>query len=432
MKRRKPPLEKRLPLDVARLANMGLRAGTLGTRFIFIFFLAKYVDPASVGHYGLFTATIGYCLYFVGLDFYVYVTREIIRVEPGQQGRLLKAQAALSGLLYLAVLPASVAILSRAGWPGGLVWWFVPILLLEHFNQEVFRLLVALSQQISASVLLFIRQGSWAIAAVVLMGLDAGSRSLDVVMALWACAGAVAAATGAMKLHRLRMGGWKDPIDWRWVRKGIVVCVSFLVATLALRGMQTVDRYWMEALAGLDVLGAYVLFMGVASSLMVFLDAGIFSFAYPELIRLAHEGNARLFRSRLRWMLLQTLALSVAFAIASWIALPFLLKWIGNQVYKDAIGLYPWIVTATVINALGMVPHYALYARGFDRPIIYSHLAALPAFILSTWLVGMYQPALAVPIGLGVAFTVILAWKVIAYRQIGPDAGTPQLPATSL
>lgn len=418
-----------MPFRTTRLVNMVLRSGTLGIRFLFIFFLARYLEPASVGHYGLFTATIGYAMYFVGLDFYVYATREIIHAAHDKRARILKGQAALSMLLYVAFLPFALLLLNYLGWPGNLIWWFVPILALEHFNQEVFRILVALSHQIVASVLMFIRQGSWGLAGVLLMAWEVEARHLDIIMALWAVSGVVAAIFGIVTLRRLRLGGWRLPVDRTWIKNGIVVCVSFLIGTLALRGFQTLDRYWLEALGGIEIVGAYILFLGVAGALMVFLEAGVFAYTYPELIRLAHEGERALIRKRVRQMLAQTLALCVAFAIASWLVLPALLDWIGNPVYKGAIQLYPWVLTAMIINALSMVPHYALYAYRKDRAIIYSHLGALSAFVLSTWLMTMFQPLVAVPFGLAVSFTVILIWKTTVYWMI--DRGAATLPARS-
>jgi O-antigen/teichoic acid export membrane protein len=275
-------------------------------------------------------------------------------------------------------------------------------------------LLIALSEQITASLLLFVRQGSWAIATVALMSWDTDSRRLDAVMALWACAGIAAATLGIVKLRRLRMGGWRSPIDRGWIRKGVAVSAAFLVATLALRGIQTADRYWLEALGGIEIVGAYVLFLGMAGALMVFLDAAVFSYAYPQLIRLDHDNNRRKARVMVWRMFFQTLSVSAAFSVASWLLLPILLRWVGNPVYENAIGLYPWVLMATVINAVGMVPHYALYARGRDKPIIWSHVAALPAFILSTWAIGGTHPVIAVPLGLGVSFTLILVWKTAA------------------
>jgi len=407
--------------------NILLRITTLGTRFLFVIALAKFLDPAHVGLYGLFTASIGYTMYFVGLDFYTYVTREILRHPEDERGRILKAQAALSGCLYVVVLPVALCLLIWTDMPALLIWWFVPILVLEHFNQEVSRLLIALSRQITASVVLFLRQGSWAIAAVVLMALAPESRSLGMVLALWSAAGLGAALLGGWAVYRLDIGGWRAAVDWRWVRQGIVISLGFLVATIALRSVQTFDRYWLEAIGGLELVGAYVLFMGVAGSLLTFLDAGVFAFTYPDLIRHNHQNEHGLARALVRRALLQTVAVSAAFAVASLIALPYLLEWIANPVYQDNIWLYPWLLAAMIVNALGLIPHYGLYARGHDRPIILSHLAALGTFVVVTWPLSASHAALAVPIGLNLAFLVILTWKstaylVVEFRHIGAGA----------
>jgi len=404
-----------LAIEFTRLLNIGLRSATLGVRFLFVFFLAKYLDAASVGYYGIFTATTGYALYFVGLDFYTYTTREILKTPTKQRGRLLKGQAALSGFLYITLLPATIFFLSHSDWPDHLVWWFTPILLLEHLNQEISRLLIALSEQLTASFILFIRQGSWAVVITALMRWNHDSRNLDTVMAIWACAGIAAVALGIWRLKQLKIGGWHQPIDWVWIKRGIVVSSGFLVATLALRGIQTIDRYWLKYLGGIEMVGAYVLLLGVASTLLVFLDAGIFAYAYPTLIKHHHNGQHREARTQVKHMFFQTTCFLAVFGFISWILLPYLLRWIGNPLYLQALPLYPWLLAAISINAIGMVPHYALYARGMDKPIIYSHIGALVAFILSTWLLSPKYPAMAIPIGLNIAFSVILILKTIVY-----------------
>lgn len=398
-----------------RIGNVGLRCLTLGTRFLFIFFLAKYLSPSDVGYYGLFTATVGYAMYFVGLDFYAFATREIIKTPKEDRGQLLRGQAALSGLLYLGLLPVALVFLYNTGWPAHLVWWFIPILMLEHFNQEVFRLLVALSEQVIASLILFARQGSWAIGIVILMAVEPDSRNLDAVMGFWLLGGVVAAGLGLWKLKMLSMGGWGRAVDWAWVKRGIQVSIWLLVASLALRGIQTVDRYWLEALGGVDQVAAYVLFLGVASTLMVFLDAGVFSFAYPALIAQYHADEQSSARKTLRAMLVQTVALSAAFAVASLLLLPYLLQWIGKAAYLDAVHLYPWLLLAMVINALGMIPHYALYASRRDNIIIYSHLLAMAAFVAATWALSDALGAMAVPVGLNIAFFTILTIKTLGF-----------------
>ena len=71
-----------------------------------------------------------------------------------------------------------------------------------------------------------------------------------------------------------------------------------------------------------------------------------------------------------------------------------------------------------MINALSMIPHFALYARGCDKPIIQSHIAALIFFLMATWMLSKQFSAQAVPMGLNLSFAVILIWKAVAYRQL--------------
>jgi O-antigen/teichoic acid export membrane protein len=408
-----------------RLVNLGLRGVTLCTRFLFVFFLARYLAPAAVGYYGLFTATVGYALYCVGLDFHIYNMRELLRAPHEQRGRLIRDQAVLTAGLYALLLPVAFILPASAGWPPGLAYWFLPILVLEHVNQEISRILIALSDQVGASVLLFVRQGSWALLVVAVMAWDPVTRQLQDVMAGWGAAGVVAAALGMWKIARVRMSGWRSAIDWGWIRRGVRISVAFLSATLALRALQIVDRYWLKALVDIEAVGAYVLFTGIASTLMVFLDAGIFAFSYPELIQLHHQGRHEALRHRLRTMLVHTLLLSAVFSLVSWAALPQLLAWIHNPVYTRYLWLYPWVLSATVLYGVGMVPHYALYSNGVDRPIIRSHIAALLVFPLTVWGLSRFRPVLAVPLGLNIAFATILLWKAAAYLRVSRSRGGP-------
>ena len=153
----------------------------------------------------------------------------------------------------------------------------------------------------------------------------------------------------------------------------------------------------------------------------MFLDAGVFSFTYPALIGHHHRKEHDQARAKVRLMVWQTVAIASAYAVLSWLLLPYLLAWVGNSVYTNALSLYPWVMAAMMLNAIGLVPHFGLYARGQDKPIIYSHMAALPVFALATWVASRFDRLTAVPIGLGAAFLFILVWKTAAYRALDGD-----------
>ncbi|NMM06004.1 hypothetical protein [Polaromonas sp.] len=403
-----------------RALNVALHGATLASRFLLIFFLARFLEPAQLGLYGLLTATIGYSLYLLGFDFYTFTTREVLKRERSEWGGLLKDQGALSLLLYAVFIPLLTLIFFKGLLPWSLAGWFFVLLVLEHLNQELGRLLIAISEQLLASVILFIRQGTWAIAVTALMAIEPTTRSLDYVLGAWMVAGLVAVLAGAYRLTQLRIAGWHKKIDWRWIVAGLKVSIPFLIATLALRGVFTLDRYWLQSLGGLEVVGAYVLFMGIAGTLMAFLDAGVFAFSYPGLISAYQKNQPAAFYKGVRTLLIHTVMLSVAFSVVSLLLLSPLLSWLGNPLYSAKQYLYPWVLIAMVLYALGMVPHFALYAQRLDRPIIHSHLASLFVFVIATGLFSQRWPMVAVPLGLCAAFTIILIWKAWAFFRFTP------------
>jgi O-antigen/teichoic acid export membrane protein len=410
----------RLPGKVNRIANLGLRSLTLASRFLLLFLLARLLEPAEVGLYGLVAATIGYALFLVGFDFYIYTTREVIGHDRSHWGALLKNQCGLVVTLYLIFLP----LLTLIFWFGLLPWyvapWFFILLFLEHLNQELSRLLVALSRPLTASWVLFLRSGLWIIALAAIMLAQSQARTLLVVFQTWSLGGVMAALLGISSLIRMNIGGWRQDIDWKWIRRGLKVAIPFLLATLAIRGIFTADRYWFEALADIEVLAAYVLFMGIAGALGSFLEAGVYMFEYPALIRSWQDQSSATFRLDSRRLLIQTMLFSTVFIIVVSLALPFLLTWLDRPIYTQNAELFPYLMFSMVLFSLSMVPHYVLYAQGHDRAIIYSHIFGLVCFLLATPILSAWDASLAVPASLCVAFTVVLLWKTVAYMVLTP------------
>ena len=406
--------------SLIRFINIALRGITLASKFLLIFFLAKFLEPKELGLYGLLVVTISYALYLLGFDFYTFTTREILKRERDEWGGLLKDQGALSVILYAIFLPLLSLIFVKGLLPWNIAGWFFVLLVLEHLSQEISRLLITISEQLLASVMLFLRSGIWAVIVTALMLLRSDTRDLNMVLGAWTLGSFSALVLGAYRLKQLNISGWEKSIDWQWIGKGLKIAIPLLVATLALRGLFTVDRYWFADLASLETLGAYVLFMGISSALLSFLDAGVFAFIYPGLISAHHNKDTVAFKQKLRALLLQTLLFSGAFAIVALLIIDPLLIWLNKPIYLEHKNLFPWTLLITLLYSLGMIPHYALYAQGLDRPIIHSHIASLLIFIPVTWLLSRYWPLQAVPAGLCIAFLLILLWKCLAFVRLTP------------
>ncbi|SDB16499.1 lipopolysaccharide biosynthesis protein [Pseudomonas sp. NFACC13-1] len=403
-----------------QISNIAIRGLTLVSKFLLIFFLARFLEPAELGIYGLLAATVGYSLYFLGFDFYTYSTRELLKRERHEWGGLLKAQGALTLVLYFIFLPLLSLVFIKDLLPMKVVGWFFVLLILEHLTQELGRLLITISDQLFASLVLFFRSGVWAVLITGLMFVEPDTRNLDMVFGAWTLGSTTALFLGIYRVKRMGLSGWRQSVDWIWIVKGLKVASALLIATLAIRGIFTLDRYWFQNLAGLDVLGAYVLFMGISMALMSFLEAGVFAFIYPGLIRAYQQRDPVDFHQGLRKLLLQTVGLCGAFSVVALVMIGPLLAWLGKPLYSEQQGLFVWILLATVLYALGMIPHYGLYAQGRDRPIIHSQIASLVIFALVTWSFVDVRPHLAVPLGLCISFFVILCWKSWSFYRLTP------------
>lgn len=401
-----------------RLLNMGLRGMTLVGKFVLLFFLAKYLAPQDVGLYGLLVVTIAYATYPLGLEFYAYSSRELIKNKPESRGRLFKNQLALHGWLYVISLPLLLLIFYFDLLSWRMAPWFFALVVLEHACQEMTRLLIALEKQFIASITLFVRQGLWACVVILLMALDPDYRQLDNVLMAWLLGAAAAAVMCAFALVKASggLGFLSEGVDWRWIRRGLKVAIPMFIGTISLNFVTSVDRYWFESLQGREMLGGYVFYMSISAAMMSFLEAGVFFFMYPSIVAAHSAGNEALFRSNLRKMLVQTVVLAVAFAVGVLLLVDWVLLLLQRDVYSGMKDILYVFLLAMFFQALSYIPHYALYAQGRDRAIVAAHVLSVPVFIVVVWLAVDWNAFYAVPVGGCVAYIFMLLYKYCAYR----------------
>lgn len=399
-----------------RLINVVLRGGTLVCKFMLIFFLARYLTPEEVGFYGLLVATIGYAFFVVGIEFYTFTSRELIGRAPSDWLPILRDQWVFFFLSYACFVPLSWVFFDAGFLSMKYYGWFLLLFFLEHTAQEFNRLLVAMGNQFLASIILFLRGGAWAVVVVVIMWVSPRCRNLEFLFISWALGTSLACLLGLNRFLRLDRDLLDRGIDWAWIVRGIKISIPLLVASLAIRGLFTFDRYWVEAAAGLNTLGAYVLFAGIAFSIISFLDAGVIAFLYPRVIAAVKEKNDIKFNSLMKELRVHVVVSTAIMSAVAYLISPYVLQWIGRPVYLESIYLLQWLLLAVALYSLSMIPHVGLYARHKDRTILYSQLAGLLVFVIGcAWGVPVYG-VIAVILAMCLAFLVILIWKAYVFK----------------
>lgn len=401
-----------------RLLNLCLRGTTLVSKFALVFVLAKFLEPAEVGLYGLVAATVAFCLFALGLEFYTYSMRELIATPASARQDILYNQLAFYCLTYILFLPAFIALFSGGLLPWEVISWFYILLILEHAAQELNRILVGLSLQLEASLVLFVRSGAWGLVLIPFMWSTPSLRSLNAVLAAWSIGSAAACVLGNIWIaRRIQLRNF-SAIDWKWIKNGARVALPMLVAAFAIRGLFTFDRYWIEALSGLETLGAYVLYAGIGTAVISFLDAGVVVFFYPRLVNAARSNNTHEFKSAMK-----SLGLNITLATIILTALAFgasflVIEWLNRPAYTENFHLLKWLLLAMFIYGMSHTPHLGLYAQGRDRTLITSQTASLLTFLITAAGLNGSLGTTAVPVALCAAFSVLLLWKTVVYKRM--------------
>ncbi len=403
-----------------RLFNLSLRALTLAVKFAFILSLAVFLPPEKVGLYGLITVTVFYSIYFVGFEFYTYSTRDIVARPKSEWSGLLASQLVFFCLLYLVVLPASSILFLMGVLPWTVMASFFCLVVLEHLSTELMRLLVAIERPLLATLIIFIKQALWAICFTLAMWLEPNFRNIADLLLFWMIGTSSSILIGVWPLLKLDWAGALSRLDWRWVKAGVIIAVPLLLSSVAVRSLFTFDRYAFEALNGLALLGAYSVYMGVASAMLSFMESGVFVFYYPRMMKAYKENNLSEFQVSYRKLARQSVLWLAVLTVGAGLAGIIIFPLLEERVYAENLPLFAAVIFAMAIFIIGYVFQYGLYTTTRDGSIIAANVVGLMAAGLTLFILASHSEYWAVTVAMVVGSataTGLKYWKWLTTRR---------------
>lgn len=398
-----------------RLSNVALRGLTMGSRFFLLFVLARLLEPAELGLFGLMLATVSFGILVIGADYYIYSQRELLARPPEQWSFVIQHQIKAQVILYGVLLPLHLFIFFF----GFLDWqyaaWFFVLLVAEHVSQEINRLLIVMHKQLIASWVLFIRWGSWVLVIVPVMYFLPEMRSLNTLYAAWLAGDLFAIFIGIAAIQKVLPNWKKSATDIKWLKQGFKVGGLFLLSTLCFKGLLTFDRYAVEILSSAEILGVYVFYIGLIVGLYAFLDPAVFSFIYPKMLQSYQMQDKQNYQKVYKELVILTVSISVVLAIVIWGVAPYIINWIGKPIYTEYMGDFRILILVGFVFALGHIPHYALYAMKGDKWIFLAHISSLIVFFFILWGVLFENGIQAVGVALLAAFSWMALIKTVGY-----------------
>lgn len=385
----------------------------LATQLIFVVVLARLLQPAELGLYGLVVATVGFSVLLIGGDFYTFVHRELLSAPPIRRWFFIQHHLIAILFLYLLFIPLHGLIFWGDLLPVALLSWFFTLLIGQHLSAEIYRLLIVLDHQLSATVVLALRAAVWVWVFVPLAWLGLYPVTLQTVFAAWTAGVVLSIIVGSCFVFRVLGRYQVVSFDIRWLKRGFKVGTLFLLATILLRLLFAGDRYVAEYLGGPDYLGVYVLYSSISMALLSFVDPAVFAFLYPSAVRAYRSNQLERYREVMREMTVTAGLLSGVLAVTIGLISPFVLEWTGREIYVDNIWMLWLLLAGSVMFVMSMIPHYALYSKSLDKPIVMSHVFAVGIFLVVVFALGSSYREAAVPLGVVIAMAVIWISKSV-------------------
>lgn len=399
-----------------KIVNVIVRLLGMFGKFLLLLMMAKYLPLSELGVYGLLTATVSYLIYLSGFDFYNYAHRNISGIDKAKWGGLIKDHGVL---VFLGYLFSAVLVGLVAGYIQSVREYYLilcVLLFVEVLSQELMRLLVLTGKPNVAGINLFIRSGAWCYPLIVIWVFDPQGVCLITIFYFWIAFDLVAILLSLYLIDRKIFTGFFSKFSEKWVLSGLKTSLLILSGTLALRGLFTVDRYILEIVAPVDLLGVYTLYIGLAVVLINLLDASHISYWFPKLLKAGaenHLNNCLVFKEFLGYGVFLAIGFASAIGAGGWV----IFEYIGKVELIENYTAYLVIVLSIAVYGIGYCIQYILYSLHHDVANVVSNLFALVVFAISAYYLTLSTGLNGLAVSLLVAMIAYLIAKLFLARK---------------
>jgi O-antigen/teichoic acid export membrane protein len=205
-------------------------------------------------------------------------------------------------------------------------------------------------------------------------------------------------------------------LDWPWIKQGIVVAFPFLIISVAQITMDFADRYLIDYFLGKTAVGVYSFYYGIASVPTTLITSVLVAQYYPRVINVYKfnrpEAEKRDVIKRFLW---QCIGLAIITSVAALALINLLLDYVNRKELLDQISLFYLMLLQVIMFALQVVVQTILYAKHFDRALLYSALTGAVANVVLNILLIPVLGLYGATVSTIVAMLLILTIRTIVY-----------------
>jgi O-antigen/teichoic acid export membrane protein len=390
------------------LINLSLRGLSIGGRFLLIVFISKELSVSSLGIFGLFNTTVLLAVQFLGFDFYVFNTREIIRAGIDNRFNLIVNQFFLHIVTYLVLIPLVIPFVEGNLFEGNFLIYLITIFIFEHLGNEVYRLLICLKNSILASIVLFLRTSAWVFILIFISFFK--HVDLELIFILWIAGSFFSIMVGVFKIYKLPKPFYPYKINISWIKKGLRISLPFFLSTILMKITEYSNRYFLDYYFTKEDVGIFTFFVNFSNILAVIVYTLVVMTQLPILI----ESQNNPFKySKLKNQFRRKITnYSFIFTPLIFLLIFPAIYLVDQVIYLNYITSYIILLGANLIICLTYVTHNFLYVENKDKNILISYFIGMLVNIVTNLLL---IPKYGV---LGAALSSLIGFLIIYLIQL--------------
>ncbi len=382
-----------------KLSSLFFRMTSMAAKFAVFVFLSKYFSTEIYGVYTLIATTITIAIFVLGLDFYSFMIRDIL-IEKRETASKLGTAFFLYGCIYFLFALLGGIFFNQVDYLSNYAPLLVLICITEHFNQEVYRLLLAFKRVLTANWFLFFRVAGWAMTVVLLIVLFKEKIGLQQVLMIW---GGFNLATilfvFSVFFKKLKPYFPYLVIKWEWLKKGLKISMVFYAATIALKIIEYSNRYIVEGILGEAAAGIFSFYANFAMLVTLYVSTIVVSYEMPALIE---SSTTEKFSGKMQQYKKMLYSHTAFASVVSVLAIYPVLLWQGKESFEERWPLAILLTFGMFLMNISLIYHAYLYIRHREWVILKITLISGTVNVAATFLMcrffGLY--------GAGVAFAV--------------------------
>ncbi|KGL62085.1 lipopolysaccharide biosynthesis protein [Polaribacter sp. Hel1_85] len=389
-----------------KLINVFLRIGGIGSKFLIITLMSKYFDVKVFGNFGLITSLITILIFALGLDFYNFSIRDILKTSDKQN---ILNKVISTGVLYLFIYISFIVfgyfIFNNIDYLKPFTFLVIFLVITEHLSQEIYRLLIGFKKVLLANILLFFRTAGWSV-VVIYNYYSKSLITIEKIFNLWLLANVLTIfyvlILTIIKNHKKIS---KTNLNFEWIKRGLKVCSVFFLTTISLKTIEYANRFIVDFYMGEEVAGVFLFYSNISILITVYINTIVISFELPELITSVNSPNITNLLKKFKKSLLVHTIISSFFIL---LIIKPLLIWQDKAEFEDYLPLMYFLIIGVGLMNYSLLYHFKLYIYHKDKALLKSMVVpALFSLLLSvilTFFYGVYGTALAFVLSCSILF----------------------------